>query len=74
MAKKPQPATRVRTCRACGAKYEYPILGAKATRHHCGDCAFLPENVRRIFERVELRLRAIERALARPSPPPPAGA
>ena len=26
---------RPRTCRACGKKFDYPVKGSAATRHHC---------------------------------------
>ncbi len=39
---KPQPATRLRTCRACGKQFEYPLKGSPATRFHCEDCVDHP--------------------------------
>ena len=43
---------RPRTCRACGKKFEYPVKGSEATRHHCADCVALPPDVRKILERL----------------------
>lgn len=60
---KPQPATRTRTCRACGAHYEYPLKGHAATRHHCDDCVLLPADIRRLAEKFLLRLQALERTV-----------
>lgn len=60
---KPQPATRIRTCRSCGTRYEYPLKGHDATRHHCDDCVHLPQDVRKLAEKFHLRLQAIERSL-----------
>ena len=45
---------RPRTCRACGKKFEYPVKGSDATRHHCADCVVLPPDVRKILERLSL--------------------
>ncbi|MFA7343429.1 MAG: hypothetical protein WC003_03905 [Terrimicrobiaceae bacterium] len=71
MATKPQPATRIHTCRACGTKYEYPLKGHPATRHHCVECAILPAPLRRACERLLLRIRKLEVELARLKPPAP---
>lgn len=56
---------RLRTCRACGKKFEYPVKGGDATRHHCADCAVLPEATRRILERLHTRVAQLERQLPR---------
>ena len=72
MAAKPQPATRIRTCRACGTKFEYPVKGSPSTRHHCADCAGLPPGVRKVSERLFLRIQKLELALARAKSGPPA--
>lgn len=60
---KPQPETRVRRCRSCGRAYEYPLRGVAATRHHCTGCAALPADVRAVFERLTLDIRALQRAV-----------
>jgi hypothetical protein len=57
---KPQPATRIRTCRACGKKFEYPIKGNPATRHHCEECVDIPADVRKILERLSSRIQTLE--------------
>jgi len=64
-AKKPQPATRIRTCRACGKQYEYPIKGSTATRHHCEECVCVPEHLRLVAERLFSRVHALELAVKR---------
>lgn len=63
---KPQPATRIRTCRACGTKYEYPLReDPVATRHHCADCAPVPAHLRKASERLLLRIQKLELEVAR---------
>lgn len=62
---------RPRTCRACGKKFEYPVKGSAATRHHCAECAVLAADTRLILERLQNRIAALERQLARLTPPPP---
>ena len=56
---------RTRTCRACGKKFEYPVKGSDATRHHCADCVALPEDVRKILERLNNRVTQLENQLRR---------
>lgn len=63
---KPQPSTRIRTCRACGTKYEYPLKeDPSATRHHCADCAPVPARLRQVSERLLLRIQKLELEVAR---------
>lgn len=69
---KPQPATRIRTCRACGTKYEYPLKEIPATRHHCAGCAAVPAHLRKASERLLLRIQKLELELARLKPVQPA--
>ena len=52
---KPQPATRLRTCRACGKQFEYPIKGNPATRFHCEECVGLHPDTRKVAERLFTR-------------------
>jgi hypothetical protein len=59
------PAPRQRTCRACGRKFEYPVRGSAATRHHCADCVEIPAETRRILERLSTRIAQLEGALRR---------
>jgi hypothetical protein len=59
------PGQRPRTCRACGRKFEYPVKGSAATRHHCADCAVLDEDARRTFERLNSRVTQLENQLRR---------
>ena len=70
---KPQPATRIRTCRACGKQFEYPIKGSLATRFHCEECVKIPPDIRTIFERLSTRLQKLEHTIkrleAKPAPP-----
>jgi len=54
---------RLRTCRACGKKFEYPVKGNPATRHHCEDCVILPADTRKILERLNTRVTQLEREL-----------
>ena len=56
---------RPRTCRACGKKFEYPVKGSDATRHHCADCVVLPLEVRKIIERLNLRVAQLENQVRR---------
>jgi len=65
MATKPQPATRIRTCRACGKQYEYPIKGSNATRHHCEECVEVPAHLRRVAERLFSRVQMLETTVKR---------
>jgi len=54
---------RPRTCRACGKKYDYPVKGSEATRHHCENCANLPEETRKALERLSTRVTQLEHQL-----------
>jgi hypothetical protein len=63
-----QPATRIRTCRACGKRYEYPLKEIAATRHHCEECAPLPPAIRQTFERLSSRISALESRLKAAEP------
>ena len=54
---------RLRTCRACGKKFEYPVKGKDATRHHCDDCVSVPPETRKILERLNSRLTQLERQI-----------
>ena len=56
---------RPRTCRACGKKFEYPVKGSDATRHHCADCVVLPVDVRKVLERLHNRVTQLENQLRR---------
>jgi hypothetical protein len=60
----PNPsAQRQRTCRACGKKFDYPVKGSAATRHHCEDCVVVPPETRKILERLNNRVTHLERQL-----------
>ena len=79
MIEKSPTGTRPRTCRACGRKFDYPVKGSPATRHHCPECVGLPADVRRTLERLssriqqlELALKRIERPFSPPAAPPTA--
>jgi hypothetical protein len=65
---------RPRTCRACGKKFEYPIKGGAATRHHCEDCVAVPAETRKTLERLNTRVTQLENQLRRlqenPANPP----
>ena len=56
---------RLRTCRACGKKFEYPVKGSAATRHHCEDCVAVPAETRKILERLSSRVTQLENQLRR---------
>ena len=56
---------RPRTCRACGRKFEYPVKGSPATRHHCADCVAVPADVRAVVERLNTRVTQLENQLKR---------
>ena len=67
---------RPRTCRACGKKFEYPLKGSAATRHHCEDCVVIPPDIRKTIERLnnrigqlEFQLRSLDAKLAALTPP-----
>jgi len=68
---KPQPATRIRTCRACGTRYEYPLKGDASTRHHCAECVTIPAHLRKASERLLLRIQKLELEIARLKPATP---
>ena len=56
---------RQRTCRACGKKFDYPVKGSAATRHHCEDCVVVPPETRKILERQNSRITQLENQLRR---------
>ena len=59
----PTPITsgqRQRTCRACGKKFDYPVKGRAATRHHCEDCVVIPPDIRKTIERLNNRISQLE--------------
>jgi hypothetical protein len=56
---------RPRTCRACGKKFEYPVKGSTATRHHCEDCVAVPAETRKVLERLSSRVTQLENQLRR---------
>ena len=56
---------RQRTCRACGKKFDYPVKGSAATRHHCEDCVAVPPETRKILERLHNRVTQLENQLRR---------
>ena len=63
---------RLRTCRACGKKFEYPVKDNPATRHHCEDCVTVPPETRKILERLNTRVTQLERELRALQPKPAA--
>jgi len=54
---------RLRTCRACGKKFEYPVRGSDATRHHCENCVDIPDETRKAMERLSTRVTQLENQL-----------
>jgi len=56
---------RPRTCRACGRKFDYPVKGSAATRHHCEDCVAVPAETRKTLERLNSRVTQLENQLRR---------
>jgi hypothetical protein len=56
---------RQRTCRACGKKFDYPVKGSAATRHHCEECVVIPAETRKILERQNNRITQLENQLRR---------
>jgi hypothetical protein len=68
MSTPPNSLHRQRTCRACGKKFDYPVKGSVATRHHCEDCVVVPPETRKLLERFHQRIAQLERQLA--SQPP----
>jgi hypothetical protein len=62
---------RPRTCRACGKKFDYPVKGSAATRHHCEDCVALPAETRKTLERLNSRVTQLENQLRRLQENPP---
>lgn len=56
---------RQRTCRACGRKFDYPVKGSVATRHHCVDCVVVPPETRKTLERLNTRVTQLENQLRR---------
>lgn len=61
--RKLQPATRDKTCSACGVVYVYPEKGSRATRFHCETCAELPTHFRKILTRLGKRIQTLEKKL-----------
>ncbi len=64
---------RPRTCRACGKKFDYPVKGNAATRHHCADCVAVPVETRKIMERLNNRITQLENQLRRLQQKPAGG-
>jgi len=62
---------RPRTCRACGKKFDYPVKGSAATRHHCEDCVAVPAETRKVLERLSTRVTQLENQLRRLQEKPP---
>lgn len=54
---------QVRQCRACDRKYDYPVVRSRATRFYCETCADLPDGVRTTVERLNKRIRDLERSV-----------
>jgi len=65
MSVSPTSSQRQRTCRACGKKFEYPVKGSAATRHHCEDCVAVPAETRKTLERLNSRVTQLENQLRR---------
>ena len=68
---------RLRTCRACGKQFQYPVKGSDATRHHCEECVLVPDHLRVVAERLSTRITSLERLVKRlqsqtPAPTPDA--
>ncbi|HTJ00345.1 MAG TPA: hypothetical protein VL527_15810 [Dongiaceae bacterium] len=61
----PTSGSRPRTCRACGKKFEYPVRGSAATRHHCADCVSLPVDIRKVLEKMNTRVVQLENQVRR---------
>jgi hypothetical protein len=57
--------SRQRTCRVCGKKFDYPVKESPATRHHCGDCVIIPEEIRKTLERLSTRVTQLENTVRR---------
>jgi len=60
---KPTSGQRPHTCRACGKKFEYPVKGGDATRHHCDNCVAIPAETRKALERLSTRVAQLEHQL-----------
>jgi len=60
---KPPTFQRLRLCRACGKKFEYPVKGSAATRHHCENCVAVPAETRKTLERLSTRVTQLENQL-----------
>ena len=54
-----------RQCRACDRRYDYPVIRSEATRFYCETCAGLPDAVRATIERLNKRVRELERTARR---------
>jgi len=63
---------RLRTCRACGKQFQYPVKGNAATRHHCEECVNVPAHLRVVAERLSTRIASLERLVKRLQTPPAA--
>lgn len=56
-----------RTCRCCGRSYQHPSPGSLSTKRFCDSCMRLPEAIREVFERHQLELTRLRKALDRSS-------
>lgn len=60
-----QPATKTRTCLACGSQYEYPLKEIRTSRHHCELCIDLPLPTRKVMERLTARIKKLEQTISK---------
>jgi hypothetical protein len=60
--------TRERVCICCGEKFQYPAAGTvHATKFFCENCGQLPPPIRKAFERLNTRIRKLEKLLQKPA-------
>lgn len=51
--------TQVRTCRACGRSYKYPVRKSAATRFYCEACMRLDAATRETFEHFRKEIKRL---------------
>src|SRR5437016_1460265 len=66
MPSKTDDELQSRVCRACDRRYDYPVPRSPATRFYCEQCADLPHGVRAVVERLNKRVRELERTVLGP--------
>lgn len=59
-----QDELKLRPCQVCGTSFAYPLPDSLATRFHCENCSVIEPSVRKALERLNARLRKLEKDAA----------